>query len=350
MANLAADLAAASLEREKMSGVETEEESADSAVTTPTTPTGPPLDAANSNIPSVAKKNVIMDQAAVGGHRLSEEDWNSLSSKQRKRRNQMSKAALVASTDGVADGGGGKAGGSGTGGKRVTKRDRVPYGDTPDSQKGGASKKPKPKPGTTPAVTQAEAGVDLDLKLAVVNEFGGKVNKITPDQATRILKYIEDATDKELGRTVRDGEPKVQPQVLRSGLSQGSLLITVADESTRDWLERKLHTSQQLWAGCKLKLVKQRELSQLTRLRLWMQGRFVPRDKLLARIAGLNNLAADQWEILSHEMDNRGTSFVLGLRPLELAALEAKNFEVFVSTGCFKLVSIDAKKQSGGSN
>ena len=290
-----------------------------------------------------ATPKFVAVQVADGKSRVSDEDWAALTATQRKRRNQRAKHAAAKKEEG--------GGATGTGGES-RKRPRVSDGSTPVSQKGGEMKRSKPKPGGSKPKTQAEEAVkDASLKLAVVSDGDGPNDKLDAAKIAKIHKFIGDQTDKIIAKPMRDGETRAMPAILRMGPSLGSLLISCGDAYTKNWIETLFRTVA-IWPGAKLRVIQQHELAPLKRLRLWMPNRVVERAKILPRIAGLNKLSANKWEILTHEIDHQGTVFVFGVKDTEWDALKAANFEVLTSTGCFSLIPIKEKgeKQSGGGN
>lgn len=209
-------------------------------------------------------------------------------------------------------------------GAQSAKRPRK-EGSTPEGQ-GRAHKRPRMtcQPGTVGSYAQA-AG-DWSLRVAITRE-----NEPEADFSEVQLSEFSDAVAEAVLQTP-SGSSTALPQFISTRSWRQHLLITAANEYSRDWLLREL-VNIQPWEGVRLIATDPTAL-RLNRATIWVPGRRHRPDQEVLRILELQNpgLVCTNWRIRMRREEERGLLLVVGIDNASVNLIRRSGLCLFYGT------------------
>lgn len=208
----------------------------------------------------------------------------------------------------------------GTPGESAQKRQRTP-GSTPDAAR--ASKRPRPARHWQAGYAQVALG-DKNLQVVVGREGQGDL----PFSEDQLLEFL-DAVGEAITQTpTGSGTPL---QFSSTHLWRGQLLVTAANQASKDWLLRSLNEIRP-WGDVNLVALDPATL-RLKRALLWVPGKKALSDKdTLSALERQNpGLACSKWKVWNRKMEPQGLSLVVGVDEKSITTLQGLNFQPYYS-------------------
>lgn len=141
---------------------------------------------------------------------------------------------------------------------------------------------------------------------------------------SRLLFLISESTRDEHGTIPYFGNIQTR---------NGYKILFCKNEDTLNWLRNSVTNLDELWEGAKLKLVPQNEIPNQPRIRLFVMGPILPKDRLLKMLVAQNakTYPSTDWKILKMEHPtDAGRSIILAVKSETLLKLDENGHRISV--------------------
>jgi len=212
-----------------------------------------------------------------------------------------------------------------------------------DVDTGGSSRTKRPlSPGGTPQGAQSQVkrkkqsykdALDVRLQVFVVYKDDPS-RQLTAEEATYLRQENVKLIDEE-------PDSSTSPRFNESGLVQGALRVTCADQCSMDWLLEK-EESIPARASCAFIVMKATDRPKQVKVRVW-----IPEPKVvLARLAKQNpSLKTDEWHLIHREAKDTGQLLVLGINLASLKALKELEGRPYLELSLVNFILPDSKSE-----